>query len=164
MLQVRIFSQSVSNFFHEIVHDTIRIRQEKGIVRPDVIHLLMEAKKGQLEYDESNTAEDSGFAVVEESEYGKSKKKQKPVITDEDITAQALVFFLGGFDTVSVLMTFASYELAISPEVQEKLRNEVDEMLKKHNGELTYDGLMGMKYLDMVVSGTEYACIRIRKV
>ncbi|KAF2901414.1 hypothetical protein ILUMI_04776 [Ignelater luminosus] len=93
---------------------------------------------------------DVGFAVVEEFEYGKSNKKQKPVITDEDITAQA--FVLGGFYTVSILMIFASYELAVNPDVQEKLSKEVGETLKRYNGQLTYEGLTSMKYLDMVIS------------
>ncbi|KAF2887737.1 hypothetical protein ILUMI_18436, partial [Ignelater luminosus] len=83
-------------------------------------------------------------------EYGKSNKKQKPVITDEDITAQA--FFLGGFYTVSILMIFPSYELAVNPDVQEKLSKEVGETLKRYNGQLTYEGLTSMKYLDMVIS------------
>lgn len=47
-------------------------------------------------------------------------------------------------------MTFSSYELALNPEIQERLRNEINEVLENHNGEVTYNAIMKMKYLDMV--------------
>lgn len=73
-------------------------------------------------------------------------------ISDEDVTAQALVFFFAGFDSVSSLMTFMSYELALHPEIQKKLVEEIDKTAQSFD-ELTYDTIKSMKYLDMVVSG-----------
>jgi cytochrome P450 family 6 len=45
------------------------------------------------------------------------------------------------------------YELALHPEIQHRLRAEIIGVLNKHNGELTYDGIQEISYLDMVVSG-----------
>jgi len=45
------------------------------------------------------------------------------------------------------------YELALHPEIQQRLRAEIMRVLNKHNGQLTYDGMQEMSYLDMVVSG-----------
>ncbi|KAF2899557.1 hypothetical protein ILUMI_06631 [Ignelater luminosus] len=142
ILKVPVFAKPVGNFFKSIIKDTIQLREEKGIVRPDMIHLLMEARKGNLKNEE------------QKSENNKNEKKPKPKITDEDITAQALIFFFAGFDTASTMMSYAAYELAVNPDVQDKLRKEVDEALKKSNGDITYEVLMGMKYLDMVVAET----------
>ena len=69
--------------------------------------------------------------------------------------AQALSFLLGGFETASTLLSFALYELALHPEIQQSLRAEILQVLSEHDGKLTYDGMQGMSYLDRVVSGEE---------
>jgi cytochrome P450 len=74
-------------------------------------------------------------------------------LDDLDITAQSVLFFLAGFDTASTLMCFASHLLAVHPDVQTRLQQEVDKTLKEHDGRLTYEAVHSMKYLDMVVSG-----------
>lgn len=50
-------------------------------------------------------------------------------------------------------MAFGLYCLAVNPDVQTKIREEVDSILKKHGGELTFDGIQEMTYLDMALSG-----------
>ncbi|KAF2894715.1 hypothetical protein ILUMI_11460 [Ignelater luminosus] len=152
VFKITVIQENVANFFRRIVKEALSIRKEKGIVRPDMIHLLMEAQKGRLKHDEQSS-EDSSFAVVEESELGRTQKR-KIEITDEDITAQAVVFFVAGFDTASTLMGFMCYELAVNPDIQQRLIDDVDASLEKCNGDVTYEALMGMKYLDMVVSET----------
>jgi len=57
------------------------------------------------------------------------------------------------------------YELALNPEIQNRLRTESMQVLNKHNGELPYDGIQEMAYLDMVVSDglIKARCIITRK-
>src|SRR5699024_5546262 len=86
----------------------------------------------------------------------KNAKGDSKRITDEDITAQAFVFFFAGYDTVSTLMCFMAHELAVNPQVQEKLKREVDETREKCDGKITYEDVTTMKYLDMVVSGIKF--------
>jgi cytochrome P450 family 6 len=50
-------------------------------------------------------------------------------------------------------MSFALYELAVHSDIQNRLRTEITRVMAKHQGELTYDGIQEMSYLDMVVSG-----------
>lgn len=73
-------------------------------------------------------------------------------LDDNMVAGQALQFFAAGFETVSAILSFTLYELCIQPEIQDKLRVEVLENIKQHNG-ITYEGLSEMKYLDMCVSG-----------
>lgn len=59
-----------------------------------------------------------------------------------------------GFETSSTTMTLALYELAYRNDIQDKLRKEIVEIAKKHNGEITYDAINEMSYLDNVINGS----------
>lgn len=113
----------------------------------------MEARKGRLRHEQQNETIDSGFAVAEESEIGKSQNRKKAELTDEDITAQAVAFYFAGYDAVSTLMSFIAYELALNTNIQDKLHEEIHSVLEDNNGKITYEALLGMKYLDCVISG-----------
>ncbi|KAJ3645270.1 hypothetical protein Zmor_022938 [Zophobas morio] len=123
LFQVRFFSKEVSDFFTSLVKTNIQSREKHGIVRPDMIHLLLEARKKGLKHDESPSIQDTGFATVEEHDFTKNAKKIEREITDQDIASQALVFFFA-----------------------------VDDTFEIYGGKITYEGLLGMKYMDMVVS------------
>jgi cytochrome P450 family 6 len=69
--------------------------------------------------------------------------------------AQAFVFLIAGYETSGSTMTFALYELALHPEIQQSLRAEILQVLSKHDGKLTYGSIQDMSYLDRVVSGEE---------
>ena len=69
--------------------------------------------------------------------------------------AQPLFFLLAGYETSGSTLTFALYELALKPEMQQRVRDEILQVLSKHDGKLTYDGIKDMSYLDRVVSGEE---------
>jgi cytochrome P450 family 6 len=69
------------------------------------------------------------------------------------LAAQAFVFFLAGFETSSATMSFCLYELSLHQDIQERLREEIDVVLKKYDGKITYEAIQEMEYLDKVVSG-----------
>jgi cytochrome P450 family 6 len=83
------------------------------------------------------------------------------VLSMNELAAQAFVFFIAGFETSSTTMTFCMYELSLHQDIQERLRDEIDVVLKKHDGKITYEAIQEMEYLDKVVSGK--ACSR-RKI
>jgi cytochrome P450 family 6 len=60
---------------------------------------------------------------------------------------------LAGFETSSTTLSFCLYELAVNPDIQTKLREEVDVTLEKLGGQITYDGVQSMKYLSQVIDG-----------
>lgn len=99
LFKITFFSKKVEKLFQEATIDTIKTREEKGIVRNDMIHLLIQAKKGNLVHESSADNSTDGFATVEEFEVGKVSVKRK--WDDLDLVAQCFIFFLAGFDTVS---------------------------------------------------------------
>ncbi|XP_029676795.1 cytochrome P450 6B1-like [Formica exsecta] len=75
-------------------------------------------------------------------------------MTESLIASQAFVFFLAGFETSSTTMSNTLYELALNQEIQDKLREEIDEEYTKHGSNLTYENVKKMNYLDKVFKET----------
>lgn len=71
------------------------------------------------------------------------------------MVAQCLIFFLGGLNTVAGTACFMFHELALNPDIQDKLFAEINTVKKELNGSpLSYETISKMKYLDMVVCET----------
>jgi hypothetical protein len=69
------------------------------------------------------------------------------------LAAQAFGFYFAGFETSSTTMAFCLYELSLHQDIQDRVRAEIDVVLQRHDGKLTYEGIQQMEYLDKVVSG-----------
>lgn len=74
-------------------------------------------------------------------------------LTDSLIASQAFVFFAAGYETSSTAMANTLYELALNQKVQDTLREEIEHEYSKHSGNLTYDNIKKMFYLDKVFKG-----------
>jgi len=72
------------------------------------------------------------------------------------IAAQAFIFFVAGFETSSTTLSLCLLELAINPEIQQRLSIEIDTTLEKCKGLITYDAVQSMSYLDKVVNGESF--------
>lgn len=133
LLGVRLNDKDVEDFYSNVVRDAIEYREKNKVTRNDFLQILIDLNKKAIE------------------EGGKHDGNS---LTFEEITAQSFVFFIAGFETSSTTMTFALFELANHIDVQEKLREEVNRVLAKHGGEITYDSLAEMKYMDQVIDET----------
>ncbi|GJQ64933.1 putative heme binding protein [Trypoxylus dichotomus] len=78
--------------------------------------------------------------------------KREYGISDSESNGHCLLFLLAGFETVGSIFTFALFELAVNEDIQDKLRVEVNEVLEKHGGNITYEAVNAMKYLEMIIS------------
>lgn len=74
-------------------------------------------------------------------------------LTLEEMTAQAFVFFAAGFETAASTTSFCVYELAKNMNIQERLREEVDEVLGRHDNRISYQALQEMCYMEQVLNG-----------
>jgi cytochrome P450 family 6 len=71
----------------------------------------------------------------------------------KEVAAQVFMFFVAGFEPSATTMSFCLYELALNPDIQDRLRHEIDTVLEEHGGNVTYEGIQEMKYLDKIISG-----------
>ncbi|GFU44488.1 probable cytochrome P450 6a14 [Nephila pilipes] len=74
--------------------------------------------------------------------------------TLEEIASQCVLFFLGGYHTVSTALTMACYLLATHEEVQNTLRDKIDEVIIRDNGKFTFEALDDIEYLKFVIYET----------
>ena len=51
-------------------------------------------------------------------------------LTDEEMFHQSMAFFIAGNDTTAATMGFLFYHLATEPGIQDKVYEEVDELVK----------------------------------
>lgn len=71
---------------------------------------------------------------------------------DEALTGRSVTLYFEGSETSSIALSYTLYELAKNPDVQERLYAEICETLAKNNGDLTFEALSGLKYLENVFS------------
>ncbi|KAH8403983.1 hypothetical protein KR215_007511, partial [Drosophila sulfurigaster] len=118
------------------------------LFRPEVSSFFIETVRQTLEYrkrEHINRNDLIQLLMELASEAG---------LSFEQIAAQAMVFFLAGFDTSSTTMSFCLYELALNPEIQQQLRLEINATLERYNQQLSYECLQEMTYLSQVVDET----------
>ena len=53
-------------------------------------------------------------------------KPQKGTLTDKEVYANAVGFLMAGTNTTSAMLAYTSYLLALNPDIQEKLKSEID--------------------------------------
>ncbi|XP_020833441.1 cytochrome P450 3A4-like [Phascolarctos cinereus] len=130
-LDVTVFPKEATDF---LVKSIKKIKEERKICsqkhRIDFLQLMMDSQT-------SNNSE---------------THSQKD-LSDEEILAQSIIFLFAGYETTSSVLSFLFYHLATNPEVQQKLQKEIDAVLPNKEA-VTYDALVQMEYLDMVISET----------
>ncbi|EFN69191.1 Probable cytochrome P450 6a13 [Camponotus floridanus] len=139
-LSVCLTPRDVTVYFMRIVKEIIIHREMNNMRRNDIMQALID-----LRYKETKMKD-------AQSQNGTSESNDI-VIDDKLITAQAFIFLLAGFETSSTAMSFAMYELAANPKIQEKLYDEIQTIYEKH-GWFFFFTISEMKYLDCIVHET----------
>jgi len=140
-LNLSLSDKTALQFFMNVVEKSIQQREAQEVEkRKDFLQLMIDAKHGILEKD------------ADENEVSLQPSSRGATLTNDSILGNCVLFFIAGFDTSESLLTFTAYELAINPEIQERLYDEVDNTMDKYGGKFTYEAIASMNYLDMVIS------------
>jgi cytochrome P450 family 6 len=126
LFRAKLVPPEVTTFFMNAVRETIAFRETNNVKRNDFMDLMIDMKNSE---DPNNS------------------------LTFDEIAAQSFVFFLAGFETSSTVMVYALYELAQNQKLQQKARDCVQEVLKKHGGVLDYESMMEMTYVNQCLNG-----------
>nr|CAI5866501.1 unnamed protein product [Callosobruchus analis] len=127
-LRLDFFEREVSDYLADAFASVMKQREETNVKGNDFLDLLIELKKNQ-------------------------DLKEKHAFEGPKVTAQAFQFFVAGFETTSSTISYTLYELCKHPKYQNTLREEIRAAMAKE-GDITYENLMNMKYLDMCVQET----------
>ncbi|XP_059053420.1 probable cytochrome P450 6a13 [Achroia grisella] len=136
-LRIRRISRKVENFFYGLVKETVSYRQKHNYKRNDFLQTLIDLMNGQIV-----------------SENGDIKRVHDFPFSMNDVAANAMLYMIAGYETSAKTGQFAAYQLALNPHIQTKVRDEIDRVLAKYDGECTYEAQNEMIYLNMVLDET----------
>lgn len=71
----------------------------------------------------------------------------------EQCVAQVHALYIAGFDSTASTVAFTIFEVARNPRVKALLQAEIDRTLEAHNGQLTYESINEMHYLELCFLG-----------
>ena len=111
-------------FLDKTIYDMISERRASGIDQGDLLSMLL-------------------MSVDEQGSGG---------MTDRQVRDEALTLFLAGHETTATALTWTWYALSQNPEVEEKLRTEIDAVLG--NRLPTYEDLPNLSYTEKVFAET----------
>ncbi|XP_050396641.1 cytochrome P450 3A13 isoform X1 [Patella vulgata] len=126
---IGFMASDCKSVFTKLIDDIIKERKENPSKRKDFLQLLINA-------NEETKDNKDGLAF-----------------TYYDIWSGAVVFLLAGYDTSSTALTFALYNLATHPEVQERVVEEINTNFAKDEA-ADHDNVGKLTYLQMVVDET----------
>ena len=151
-----VFNEENNQFFIRVARHIIRKRRESNQMYNDFLQLLMDCqsnennkKEVQLDSESHYLNEEQEESELETLKFHSGKKE----LTEDEIVAQAWVFFLAGYETTASTLSYCTHELALNQNVQEKLYQEIKCSADK-NGEIDYETLAKLPYLDAVISET----------
>ncbi|XP_078049077.1 cytochrome P450 9e2-like [Augochlora pura] len=125
LLGISLLDKRVDALFRRIVHENLGLRLKDPTPKHDFFQLIIEQEQAEGE------------------------------VNEERVTSHALSLFFDGFETSRLTLAFVGFNLALYPEIQEKVRDEIRTIMAKNRGVLTFEALKELKYMDQVISESQ---------
>lgn len=71
----------------------------------------------------------------------------------EELCGEAFIFFVASYENVANLSTYFLHELLQNPEILNNLLEEINEVLARFEGNMSYEAIKEMKLLDRCIMG-----------
>ena len=94
----------------------------------DILQLMIEAtgEEGDSDGEEKEETEPQAAAAECPAHKTTTKTSLKGLLTDDELVENAMLFLFAGKDTTASGISFTAYQLALNPDIQEKLQSEID--------------------------------------
>ncbi|NXC51417.1 CP3AL protein, partial [Penelope pileata] len=134
-MNVSFFPSNAVDFFMRSISKIKKDREKETYTgRVDFLQMMIECQKSA-----SNGSSDGNHS--------------NKALSDIEVLSQAFIFIFAGYEPTSNTLCYLAYELALHPDVQQKVVDEIDTVLP-NKAPLTYEAIMQLEYLDMAVSET----------
>ncbi|XP_073988994.1 cytochrome P450 6a2-like [Rhodnius prolixus] len=142
-----VISAEVTQYFEGLIKNTFEQRTKNNYQRNDYVQQLLKLKEQGFIDIQTNEVEDEYLQL-------NSKPATENIeITDELLTGQAFQFIAAGHDFIYLNILYSMFEIARVNHIQERLRKDVRDALKKCGG-YTYEALKEMTYLEQCIQET----------
>lgn len=127
--------------------ESFKQRKASQTKRNDLLDMMIEAVEGT-----SGDVQEDDIHATEQYEkdakiVGNIKKK---TVSYDDVISTALVMLAAGYDTTGTTLSYILYELALNPDCQDTLLEEIEEAATDVN-KMSYETIQSLPYLDAVI-------------
>lgn len=152
LLRLRFTDKDIGDFMTDTVRQTVDYREKNGIIRKDFLQLLMQLRNyGQVKDND----DDWSAEIADDNSSRRKSTKHLDSMSIEEMSAHSFVFYTASFESSSTTMSFCMYELAKKAEIQRKVHAEIDAVLGQHDGQLTYESVGEMKFMERCIDGEQ---------
>ena len=139
------------NCFSFKVRSFISSRESRKGEYYDFIELMINARH-TINVNDEQDIDDSEqlFRQSDDKQIIEQNIKLKAEVSDEDIVALSMEFFVAGFENTSATLSYMFYALATNEKCQQKLCEES----KSYGPNFTYEDITRMPYLEACVAET----------
>lgn len=121
--------------------DLLQIMLDANISSEELKNITSENLMASLESDKTTTTTTTNI---------KESTSKKHFLNNSEVMANCLLFMIGGYETTGTTLSFIIHLLVNYPEIQERVREEINAVLQ--NEELGYSAISKMQYLSQVIS------------
>ncbi|CAG0899655.1 unnamed protein product [Darwinula stevensoni] len=127
-----VFPPDAHDFFVKTIQDIVKARKDgpDSGLRKDYVDIILQA--------------------IKQSEENKEYKRMG--ITQKLLEEQLMLFFIAGYDTMKTSMSFTSYYLALHPDIQSQVREEILDAIKETDGEVRHGTLSKLPLMDACIA------------
>ncbi|KAL7043618.1 hypothetical protein ACKWTF_001596 [Chironomus riparius] len=137
ILKIKGLPPFMEKFCLDMVTKTIQYRETNNVVRKDLMQYLIQLRN-------NSTSQIDDWKI-------KASAKGSKSLSYEEIAANIYIFYIAGAESSSSTIAYMLYELARNQELMKRAKTDVQDTLAKHNGEITYESIKDMQFIDLCV-------------